>query len=269
MRFIFNPRVSCYNKGMKYAWGLFLWCWASGYVCAQHNHVQIAQQNMPAVVAVNVFQKDGGTFSGTGFTLTENGVIVTSKHVLEQALYTNITFPNGTTSAEALVLAEHPQTDLVLLKIAARHLPTVTLGDEHTVQPGQTITVIGNPRRLQNTVTSGLISQIRPQKDGTVWLQISAPISPSSSGSPVFNERGEVIGVAFASVTGEGNQNLNFALPVSEVKNLLAQAQITLPVTAKIPAKNPFLRHIQKSWQITQRLLRRWYHAWFAPNATH
>ncbi len=233
----------------------------------QHNHVQIAQQNMPAVVAINVLQKDGSTFTGTGFVVREDGVIVTSNHVLDNALYTNISFPNGTISGEALLLARHPQADLLLLKIAARHLPAVTLADNSTVQPGQTITVIGNPRRLQNTVTSGLISQVRPQKNGSVWLQISAPISPSSSGSPVFNEQAEVIGVAFASFTGEGNQNLNFAIPVSEVKNLLEQAQITLPGKETKGASHPFLQHIQKAWQITKRLFGRFQEKWFANTA--
>lgn len=238
-------------------------CMGSAKLHAQHNHVEIARQNMPAVVTVNVLQKDGETFSGTGFIAAENGVIVTSRHMLDDALYINITFPNAITSGEARILAQHPQIDLAVLQIAARHLPTVTLGDERTVQPGETITVIGNPRRLQNTVTSGLVSQIRSQKDGSVWLQISAPISPSSSGSPVFDRRGKVIGMAFASFTGEGNQNLNFALSVSEIKKILDQAQIALPAANEMPVQNSFLRHIQKSWQITKRLLLQWYNAWF------
>ncbi len=240
----------------------------SGVLYAQHNHAQIAQQNMPAVVTVNVLQKDGSTFTGTGFVVTPHGTIITSGHVLHNALYINISFPNGTTSGEALVLARHPNVDLALLQIAARQLPTVTLADNPTVQPGQTITVIGNPRRLQNTVTSGLISQIRPQKDGSVWLQISAPISPSSSGSPVFNENAEVIGVAFASFQGEGNQNLNFAIPISDVKNLLKQAQITLPAPHTATSRHPFLQHIHKSWQITKRLVRHWQEKLLA-NTTH
>ena len=227
-------------------------------VYAQHNHVKIAQQNMPAIVLVNILHPDGATSSGTGFVITENGLIVTARHVVENSVYANVTFPNGTTSGEAILLAEHPQADVALLKIEAKHLPTVTLATEEEVHPGQTITVIGNPRRLQNTVTSGLISQIRQRPDGTVWHQISAPISPRSSGSPVFNENGEVISMAISTVEGESNQNLNFALPVHEIKTLLAQAEIPLPQPVTVPTENPFVRHIKKSWEITKRLFRKW-----------
>ncbi len=228
----------------------------------EHDHVQIARQNMPAVVAVNVLQKDGGTFTGTGFVLSEDGLIATNRHVLNNALYTHVTFSNGTSSGEAVAFAPSEQVDLALLQIQAQHLPHVTLGDSDVVQPGQSITVIGNPRGLQNTVTSGIISQIRLQKDGTLWHQISAPISPSSSGSPVFNAQGEVIAIAFASLNAPENQNLNFAIPVNYLKTLLEQRGITLQKNLQpqpVPV-NPFVRHVQQSWQILKNLLYRWFH---------
>ena len=225
----------------------------------EHNHVQIAQQNMPAVVTVNVLTKDASTLTATGFIVSSDGWMITNQHVLKEALYVNITFSNGATSGEAVLLAQNKQADLALLKIEAQHLPHVTLANTDTVWPGQTITVIGNPRRLQNTVTSGIISQLRTQADGTLWHQISAPISPSSSGSPVFNAQGEVISVACASLTGTDNQNLNFAIPVRYVKQLLAEQHLHLPESApKEKEIHPFLRHIQKSWEITKRLFRRW-----------
>ena len=227
---------------------------------AEHNHIQIAKQNMPAVVAVNVLQKDGGTFTGTGFVLREDGLIATNRHVLDNALYLNITFQNGTVSGEALPVTQDERVDLALLQIEAQHLPFVALGDSDQVLPGQTITVIGNPRRLQNTVTSGIISQVRKQKDGTLWHQISAPISPSSSGSPVFDEHGEVIAVAFASLNGPENQNLNFAIPSNYIRELANQAPLTLPShVTQAPQPHPFIRHIQKSWEILKRLLHRWF----------
>ena len=224
-----------------------------------HDHVAIAQRNIPAVVQVNVLDAKGGTFSGTGFVVAPNGLIVTSRHVSEQAVYTNITFSNGATSGEAVLLAQDPKLDLAFLKIEAHHLPYVTLSKNEDVLVGQTITVIGNPRRLQNTVTSGIISQLRKQPDGTLWHQISAPISPSSSGSPVFDDKGEVICVAFASIAGEGNQNLNFAIPVRYVRALAEANEISLPDQTTAPKQHPFLRHIQKSWQISRRLFRQWF----------
>lgn len=230
-------------------------------VYAENDHVRIARDNAPAVVAVNVVKSDGSTFTGTGLVLTPDGLIATSRHVSENALYMNITFNNGAVSGEAVPVIEAGNVDLSLLKIQALNLPTVTLGDSSTVQPGQPITVIGNPRRLQNTITSGLISQVRKKSDGVIWHQISAPISPSSSGSPVFNADGKVISVAFASYQGEGNQNLNFAVPANYLAKLVQAAGYQLPqeqtddAPAPQPQGNAFIRHIQKSWHILKKLL--------------
>lgn len=228
---------------------------------AQNNHVRIAEENAPAVVAVNVVKKDGSTFTGTGFVVTPDGLIATSRHVSADALYINITFNNGAVSGEAVSVAAAGNVDISLLKISARNLPYVTLGDSDTVLPGQTITVIGNPRRLQNTISSGLISQVRKKADGVIWHQISAPISPSSSGSPVFNEHGQVISIAFASYKGEGNQNLNFAVPSNYLSELAQAAGYALPSPEEEARKaeaadRPFISHIKKSWEILKRLVK-------------
>jgi len=225
--------------------------------------VRIVQENAPAVVVVNVLYENGSTFTGTGFVLTPDGLIATSRHVSDNASYINITFSDGTVSGEATVVAGASNVDLSLLKIEAHHLPTVKIGSSASVLPGQHITVIGNPRRLQNTVSSGLISQVRQKADGTVWHQISAPISPSSSGSPVFNRDGEVISVAFASYSGENNQNLNFAVPSDYLMSLVHAAGYTLPQeippmpAAAEKSANPLWRHVQKSWEMLKRIFRR------------
>lgn len=224
--------------------------------CQENNHIQIAKDNTPAVVTINVAKDDGSTFTGTGFILTEDGLIATSRHVSDHALYMNITFNDGTVSGEALEVAAAGNVDISLLKIRAQNLPTVQLGDSDFVQPGQSITVIGNPRRLQNTITSGLISQIRQKSDGLVWHQISAPISPSSSGSPVFDANGKVISIAFASYSGENNQNLNFAVPSNYLIKLASAAGYSLQQEGNTqPAlssedTNPIITHIKKSWEI-------------------
>lgn len=243
---------------MKTLLACLLICFTAPGLAAK-THVQIAEENAKNVVAVNVAKNDGTTFTGTGFVVHPDGLIATSRHVADNALYMNVTFNTGAVSGEAKLVAQATDVDLALLKIQAANLPTAVIGNSDTVLPGQIITVIGNPRRLQNTVSSGLISQVRQKANGVLWHQISAPISPSSSGSPVFNENGEVISVAFGSYKGEGNQNLNFAVPSNYLIQLMQSIGYTPTYTPLPPAQpegNAFVRHIQKSWQILKRLLK-------------
>lgn len=232
---------------------------ATALMLPAKTRVEIAQDNSPAVVAVNILKTDGTTFTATGFIVTPDGVVATNRHVLTDMLYLNLTFNTGALSGPATLLASSEQVDLALLKISARDLPTVELADSDYVLPGQEITVIGNPRRLQNTVSSGLISQVRKKADGTLWHQISAPISPSSSGSPVFNEQGQVVSVAFSTYKGEGNQNLNFSVPSNYLIQLLNAQNYYPPVHSPQDeiqaAPRPsywqrFKAHVAKSWQI-------------------
>ncbi|WP_428897561.1 Trypsin-like peptidase domain-containing protein [Parelusimicrobium proximum] len=223
-------------------------------------HVEIAKENSATVVTVNVAKRDGSTFSGTGFIVNPSGLIVTNKHVVENAIFINITFNTGAISGEAKVAARSKDVDLVILKINAKNLPVVTIGDSDYTLPGEEITVIGSPRRLQNTITSGLISQVRLMKNKTVLHQISAPISPSSSGSPVFNNKGEVVSIAFSSYAGEDNQNLNFAIPSKYLMRLMdsknfayKSPEVALPV--KVTPLEMIRAHIKKSWDILIKYL--------------
>ena len=231
-------------------------------LCAK-SHVEIAEENSPAIVAINVLKKDGTTFNGTGFVVTQDGVIATSRHVVEGAMFVNVTFNTGAISGEAKQLVQAGEVDLALIKIEAKDLPTVSLGNSDYVLPGEEITVIGNPRRLQNTVTSGLISQVRKKSDGIIWHQISAPISPSSSGSPVFNKEGLVVSVAFSSYKGEGNQNLNFSVPSNYLVKLLNAKNYFPPVLTSADKANnnsvwdKISNHIAKAWEMVCRPFQR------------
>lgn len=240
---------------------ILIFLFFSSAFLAAKTHVQIADENARNVVAVNVVKSDGSTFTGTGFVVSPDGLIATSRHVADNSLYMNITFNTGAVSGEAKTVASSDLVDLALLKIHAQNLPTVYIGDSDEVLPGQLITVIGNPRRLQNTISSGLVSQVRKKSNGVIWHQISAPISPSSSGSPVFNEEGEVVSVAFSSYKGEGNQNLNFSVPSNYLIALMRQLGYAPPLkpaekTASA-APNKFWAHIQKSWDILKRMVQR------------
>lgn len=254
---------------------LFLIVPSLAFSQARKNHAEISDAFGDTIVSVNVAKKNGATHSGTGFIVHPSGVIATAGHVVEDAIFINLTFKNGAISDEAILLDITPnkQVDLALLKIDAKNLPYVIFQNSDHVKAGEEITVIGNPRRLQNTITSGLVSQLRQVSKGVIWQQISAPISPSSSGSPVFNSKGNVIGIALSSLKGSDNQNLNFAIPSNYLVQLMidnnykaayeGKAQVVAPAAAKRNTlqQNSLLtdikNHIKKSWYILKRRILR------------
>lgn len=102
--------------------------------------------------------------------------------------------------------------DLLLLSIPSIKAPSLVLGDSDKITVGDEVYVIGNPYGLEGTFSQGIVSSIRTLHSDTL-LQITAPISPGSSGEPVLNTQGEIIGVSMGTI--EGGQNLNFAIPSS------------------------------------------------------
>ena len=218
-------------------------------------YTEIAELYGDAIVSINVAKKDGSAYSGTGFIINSDGFIATANHVIKEAIAVNCTFKNGVVSKEAKIIAQNQQDtiDLAILKIPNTNLPHIIFGDSSQVRAGQEITVIGNPRRLQNTITNGLISQLRKITPEVIWLQISAPISPSSSGSPVFNKKGEVIGIVMSSLKGQENQNINFAVPSNYLLALTAQNNI--PVSM---GQAPIIKEKTLTEKIKDYLLRAW-----------
>jgi hypothetical protein len=132
-----------------------------------------------------------------------------------------------------------------VLRIDAKKLPPLALGDSEAVRPGDPVVAIGHPLGLQDSVSNGLLSAVR-EVDGMVLLQVSAPIAPGSSGGPLFNEQGEVIGVATAILVG--GQNLNLGLPAKYVRELIEHPE-PMPfedfaqVIAKLRRKPPEPAH--------------------------
>jgi hypothetical protein len=115
-----------------------------------------------------------------------------------------------------------PRHDLVVLRVDAKQLPTLVLGDTSLARPGDPVVAIGHPLGLEDTVSNGLLSAVR-KLDGMVVLQVTAPIAPGSSGGPIFNEQGQVIGVATAILSG--GQNINLGLPANYVSALMEKPE--------------------------------------------
>jgi WD40 repeat protein len=176
----------------------------------------------PAVVTI-VSADERDIAQGSGVLISSDGKIVTNFHVVEGKRVMLARRHDGSFLTITGVLAADKANDLVILKADGRNLPFVPLGDSDAVKVGEAICVIGSPMLLEGTVTTGIISAIRELKDGRKLLQISAPISKGSSGSPVFNRKGEVIGIASFQLA-EG-QNLNFAVSVNMLKELLRRVK--------------------------------------------
>jgi S1-C subfamily serine protease len=163
----------------------------------------------------------------------ERGFVITNFHVVRNATAIQVTLKDGRMyPAEPLGVA--PDLDLAVLRIGARKLPTLPLGDSGKLQVGDYVVAIGNPFGLGQTVTSGIVSAIeRPlgQGDSRRFIQTDAPINPGNSGGALLNLHGELIGInsaLFSPSTSEssaGNVGIGFAIPSNVVKQVLVEAE--------------------------------------------
>jgi len=179
----------------------------------------IVKQVFPSVVMLVMEDDNGQPLSlGSGFFVRED-IVATNLHVVEGAAggYAKIVGKKQKYNIIGYVAIDR-EMDLVLLKIDKVKAPAITLGDSFKIAVGDEIFAVGNPRGLEGTFSKGIISAIRKIEEDTL-LQITAPISPGSSGGPILNSKGNVIGISVA--TFKGGQNLNFAIPVSYLSILL------------------------------------------------
>lgn len=185
---------------------------------------EIVLNQKRAVVTVYINDKDGKQIStGSGFIINSTGIIATNYHVVSACLEDGntllIKMENGAFFPLINIVNYDEENDVAIFKVDGKELPTVKLAKNYKPKQGEDIVVVGSPLGLETTVSDGIISSIRG-KDGII--QITAPVSPGSSGSPVLNSIGEVIGVATFNIGGkQGGQSLNFAIPVKHVANLL------------------------------------------------
>ena len=189
---------------------------------------QIAEKALAATVYLEMQDKNGRILGfGSGFFVKEN-LIATNFHVVEGAAQgTAKLVGKYTTYTIEGITATDETNDLVLLKVTVYGIKPLPLGDSDDVRIGATVYVAGNPKGLEGTFSDGIISS-RRDRYTQERLQMTAPISPGSSGGPVLNRRGEVIGVSFMTI--EGGQNLNFAIPSRYLRGLLARAGTAKPL---------------------------------------
>lgn len=169
----------------------------------------LAQKAKGAVVLIVGYDAAGKGRTGSGFFVSADGRLVTNYHVIEGIVNATAKLESGAIYNIGGVLASSPALDLAVLKADARDTQFFLVdGASSSPEPGTRIAVIGSPLALEGSLSEGIVSANRSMEDGS-WLQFSAPISPGSSGSPVLDRHGRVVGVA-TKVAKEG-QNLNFA----------------------------------------------------------
>ena len=199
--------------------------------------VDIVKEVSPATVSLSLVGADNGMEtkigSGTGFIITDDGYIVTNRHVVvmsnmkEDAYYVTVILPDEKTPVRAEVIGSDAQTDIAVLKVKTeRKLPCVTLGDSDTLQAGELAVAIGNAMgTLDDTVTVGVISARSRETVRNGYhldiIQTDAAINPGNSGGPLINSFGEVIGITNSKIITSTSENLGFAIPVNSVKKVI------------------------------------------------
>lgn len=203
-----------------------LWCTSATAQTA----AEIAKKAFASTMLLSIQDGSGQPLAlGSGFVVSD-GLIATNLHVIRggAAGYAKLVGQSGRLEIKGTVAID-PERDLALLQVGEHGAPSLSLGDSDAVQVGDAIYAVGNPRGLEGTFSAGIVSGVRNAKGGTL-LQITAPISPGSSGGPVLNHQGQVVGVSVA--TYADGQNLNFAIPSSALVSLIQKRGAVTPIAA-------------------------------------
>lgn len=197
---------------------------ASPKIFSQDELPDLVRRIKPAAVAIETFDARGEKLSrGSGFFIDKDRV-VTNRHVIDGAYRAEVHLNSGNSFAVKSVVAVDAEADIALLKVDAPPNQVRSLSlDRTSPQEGESVVVIGNPFGLEGSVTNGIVSAVRDIPGFGRIIQITAPISPGSSGSPVVNMHGQVIGVATLQITG--GQSVNFAIPSERIAQLDRTAQ--------------------------------------------
>jgi S1-C subfamily serine protease len=225
----------------------------------EQNNISVYRKNIPSVVNITsktitfdffygAVPQDG---QGSGFIIDKEGHILTNYHVIADARQIEVTLHNRK-KYRAKPVGTDPSHDLAIIQITAPDLNPAVLGDSRSLQVGQKVYAIGNPFGLSGTLTTGIVSSIRPvqEPDGMIIdeaIQTDAAINPGNSGGPLMNWRGEVIGINTMILSSVGQSaGIGFAIPINTAKAVLndlvtlgrvrrpAMGVVTIPISPEL-----------------------------------
>jgi len=229
---------------MKFVWILLFLLIPHPIEASQDLLPELVRRIKPSAVAIETFDSKGEKLSrGSGF-FVEADRIVTNRHVLEGAYRAEVHASSGAVFPVKGVLAVDAEGDIALLKIDAPAPPVRALPlDKTSPQEGESVVVIGNPLGLEGSVTNGIVSAVRDIPTFGRIIQITAPISSGSSGSPVVNMQGQVIGIATLQITG--GQSVNFAIPSERISQLQVATMTSLADLVASTGRNKRAKAVQ------------------------
>ena len=182
----------------------------------------LPQQPMPELMPSTGF--------GSGFIISQDGLIVTNAHVVDGATEITVSLPDRREYSASIVGSDE-RSDIAVLKVDATDLPTLALGDSSDVNVGQWVLAIGSPFGFEYTATQGIISAVSrtlPNENYVPFIQTDAAVNPGNSGGPLFDTDGQVIGVNAQIFSRSGGfMGLSFAIPINVVKSVVDQLTTT------------------------------------------
>lgn len=197
---------------------------AAGYSGEERININVYEKVAPAVVSVDVDIADGIS-SGTGLIVRSDGLILTSRHVVEGNRKIKVTIYTGE-KYDGEIVNNVGEGDFALIKINPEEkLPIVSLGNSEEIKVGQKVLAIGNPFGFDGTFTEGIISRIDKEKHK---IQTDAAINPGCSGGPLLNTNGEVIGINQSIYNPDNNKSnigIGFAIPVNIAKSFITKSK--------------------------------------------
>ena len=187
---------------------------------------QITETARKSVVVITFTGRDGKRQGlGTGFIISPDGLIATNLHVIGEARPVRVQLADGRELPVVSIVAHDRKLDLALLKIDAKDLPTLELGDSDTLKQGQSVVALGNPHGLKQSVVSGVVSGTR-EIDDRPMIQLAMPIESGNSGGPLLDLFGKVHGIV--TMKSAVTENLGFAVAINVLKPLRAKPNPTL-----------------------------------------